>query len=61
MLIALLADIPDLFDVKMDSSPTDCSASRFTGEGSHEPVIDFVKKLTGHFQRYLQDGEEIVL
>jgi dimethylamine/trimethylamine dehydrogenase len=45
-LIELLSDIPDLFDVKMDSSPTDCSASRFTGEGSHEPVIDFVKKLT---------------
>jgi dimethylamine/trimethylamine dehydrogenase len=45
-LIELLAELPDLFDVKMDSSPTDCSASRFTGEGSHEPVIDFVKKLT---------------
>src|SRR5262245_7115098 len=45
-LIELLADIPDLFDVKMDSSPADCSASRFTGEGSHEPVIDFVKSLT---------------
>ncbi|URK85921.1 FAD-dependent oxidoreductase (plasmid) [Rhizobium sp. RCAM05350] len=45
-LIELLADCPDLFDVKMDSSPTDCSASRFTGEGSHEPVIDFVKSLT---------------
>ena len=45
-LIELLSDVPDLFDVKMDSSPTDCSASRFTGEGSHEPVIDFVKSLT---------------
>ncbi len=45
-LIELLADLPDLFDVKMDSSPTDCSASRFTGEGSHEPVVDFVKSLT---------------
>lgn len=45
-VIALLADSADLFDVKMDSSPTDCSASRFTGEGSHEPVIDFVKTLT---------------
>src|SRR6202789_748667 len=45
-VISLLADLPDLFDVKMDSSPTDCSASRFTGEGSHEPVIDFVKRLT---------------
>ncbi len=45
-LVELLADVPDLFDVKMDSSPTDCSASRFTGEGSHEPVIDFVKRMT---------------
>ncbi|MRG54427.1 NAD(P)-binding protein [Phyllobacterium sp. SYP-B3895] len=45
-VIELLADYADLFDVKMDSSPTDCSASRFTGEGSHEPVIDFVKALT---------------
>lgn len=45
-LIEILADSPDLFDVKMDSSPTDCSASRFTDEGSHEPVIDFVKSLT---------------
>ena len=35
-----------LFDAKMDLCPTDCSASRFTGEGSHEPVIDFVKSLT---------------
>jgi dimethylamine/trimethylamine dehydrogenase len=45
-VISLLADCPDLFDVKMDSSPTDCSASRFTAEASHEPVIDFVKQLT---------------
>ncbi|MDQ2703563.1 MAG: FAD-dependent oxidoreductase, partial [Pseudomonadota bacterium] len=45
-LIEILADVPDLFDVKMDSSPTDCAASRFSGEGSHEPVIDFVKSLT---------------
>ena len=44
--IALLADLPDLFDVKMDSSPTDCAPSRFAPEGSHEPVIDFVKTLT---------------
>ena len=45
-LVSLLADEADLWDVKMDSSPTDCSASRFSGEGSHEPVIDFVKRLT---------------
>jgi len=45
-VVALLADAPDLWDVKMDSSPTDCAPSRFTPEGSHEPVIDFVKRLT---------------
>ncbi len=42
----LLADIPDLWDVKMDSSPTDCAPSRFSPEGSHEPIINFVKQLT---------------
>jgi dimethylamine/trimethylamine dehydrogenase len=45
-VIELLADVPDLFDVKMDSSPTDCAPSRFAPEGSHEPVIDFVKRMT---------------
>jgi dimethylamine/trimethylamine dehydrogenase len=45
-VVRLLADAPDLWDVKMDSSPTDCAPSRFSPEGSHEPVIDFVKRLT---------------
>ncbi|MBS3650247.1 FAD-dependent oxidoreductase [Pseudaminobacter sp. 19-2017] len=45
-VIELLAEVPDLFDVKMDSSPTDCAPSRFAPEGSHEPVIDFVKRMT---------------
>src|SRR5277367_3615916 len=45
-VVELLADVPDLWDVKMDSSPTDCAVSRFTPEGSHEPVIEFVKRLT---------------
>ncbi|HEX4152324.1 MAG TPA: FAD-dependent oxidoreductase [Steroidobacteraceae bacterium] len=45
-VVRLLADLPDLWDVKMDSSPTDCAPSRFSPEGSHEPVIDFVKRLT---------------
>jgi dimethylamine/trimethylamine dehydrogenase len=45
-LVALLADLPDLWDVKLDSSPTDCPPSRFAAEGSHEAVIDFVKRLT---------------
>jgi dimethylamine/trimethylamine dehydrogenase len=45
-VVALLADLPDLWDVKLDSSPTDCAPSRFAPEGSHEPIIDFVKKVT---------------
>jgi dimethylamine/trimethylamine dehydrogenase len=45
-VVQLLAEAPDLWDVKLDSSPTDCSPSRFSAEGSHEPIIDFVKKLT---------------
>ena len=45
-IVALLSDLPDLWDVKMDSSPTDCAPSRFSGEGSHEPIIDFVKTVT---------------
>ena len=45
-VVSLLADIPDLWDVKMDSSPTDCAPSRFSPEGSHEPIINFVKQLT---------------
>jgi dimethylamine/trimethylamine dehydrogenase len=44
--VELLAHIPDLWDVKMDSSPTDCAPSRFAPEGSHEPIINFVKQLT---------------
>ncbi|MFO1036337.1 MAG: FAD-dependent oxidoreductase [Geminicoccaceae bacterium] len=45
-LVAMLADVPDLWDVKMDSSTTDCPASRFAPEGSHEPIIDFVRTRT---------------
>ncbi len=45
-VIGLLKDAPDLFDVKMDYSTTDCAPSRFADEGSHEPVIDFMKSVT---------------
>jgi dimethylamine/trimethylamine dehydrogenase len=45
-VVAELADYPDLWDVKMDVSATDCAASRFAAEGSHEEVISFVKRLT---------------
>ena len=46
-LVQRLADLPDLWDVKMDSETTDCAPSRFTAEGSHEPVVAFVRSLTG--------------
>lgn len=45
-VIGHLKDAPDLFDVKMDYSATDCAASRYTAEGSHEPVVDFLKSIT---------------
>ncbi|MBS0573374.1 MAG: FAD-dependent oxidoreductase [Proteobacteria bacterium] len=45
-VISLLREAPDLFDVKMDYSATDCAPSRYAPEGSHEPVVDFVKTLT---------------
>ena len=45
-VVSLLSDVPDLWDVKMDSSPNDCGASRFRPEGAHEPIIDFVRTVT---------------
>jgi dimethylamine/trimethylamine dehydrogenase len=45
-VVELLADLPDLWDVKMDSAPTDCAPSRFAAEGSHEPIIEFVRHVT---------------
>lgn len=43
---SLMRDCPDLWGIKMDSSRTDCGASRFRPEGAHEAVIDFVMKMT---------------
>jgi dimethylamine/trimethylamine dehydrogenase len=45
-VIGYLRDAPDLFDVKMDYSAFDCAASRYTPEGSHETVVDFLKSVT---------------
>lgn len=45
-VIGYLKDAPDLFDVKMDYSGTDCAPSRFLPEGSHRPVVDFVRGIT---------------
>ncbi|MBE0553100.1 MAG: FAD-dependent oxidoreductase [Rhodobacteraceae bacterium] len=45
-VMGYLKDAPDLFDVKMDYSAYDCAPSRFVPEGSHEPVVDFMKQIT---------------
>ncbi len=45
-VVQRLSDLTDLWDVKMDSETSDCAPSRFAPEGSHEPVIAFVKSLT---------------
>ncbi len=44
--VSLLSPYTDLFDVKMDSSPTDCGPSRFVPEASHEGMAGFVKTCT---------------
>ena len=44
--IALLSECTDLFDVKMDFSHTDCGASRFSPEASHERVAAIAKQVT---------------
>jgi dimethylamine/trimethylamine dehydrogenase len=45
-VMGYLKDAPDLFDIKMDYSAYDCAPSRFVAEGSHEPVVDFMKSVT---------------
>ncbi len=45
-VLALLSDHADLFDVKMDFPHTDCGVSRFSPEGSHEPVAAIAKQVT---------------
>jgi dimethylamine/trimethylamine dehydrogenase len=45
-LIASLGELPDLWDVKLDSAPADCPTARFSDEGYQEPLISFVKTLT---------------
>ncbi len=45
-LVAMLADLPDLWDVKVTGWANDSATSRFDKEGHQEPFISFVKKLT---------------
>lgn len=45
-VVAMLAELPDLWDVNVSPWHHDSAASRFAGEGAQEPFIDWVKKLT---------------
>ena len=46
-IVALLADLPDLWDVNVSDWENDSLTSRFGGEGCQEPYTAFVKTLTG--------------
>lgn len=45
-IIAMLAELPDLWDVTLSNWNNDSATSRFEPEGFQEPYIAFVKKLT---------------
>jgi dimethylamine/trimethylamine dehydrogenase len=45
-IVALLADIPDLWDVNVAAWYNDSVPSRFAREGAQEPFVDFVKRST---------------
>src|ERR1700690_2024603 len=45
-VVALLAELPDLWDVNVSNWSNDSSPSRFDKEGFQEKYISFVKKLT---------------
>jgi dimethylamine/trimethylamine dehydrogenase len=45
-VIAMLAELPDLWDVNISNWPNDSQTSRFAKEGFQEEYTSFVKKLT---------------
>ncbi len=45
-IVAMLADIPDLWDVNISGWDNDSQTARFAEEGYQEPYIKFVKSLT---------------
>jgi dimethylamine/trimethylamine dehydrogenase len=45
-VIAMLAELPDLWDVNVSDWSNDSASSRFAREGYQEPYIRFVKQLT---------------
>jgi dimethylamine/trimethylamine dehydrogenase len=45
-VIAMLAELPDLWDVNISNWPNDSQTSRFAREGFQEDYVSFVKQLT---------------
>ena len=45
-IVAMLAELPDLWDVNISGWSNDSASSRFEKEGYQEPYISFVKSLT---------------
>jgi len=45
-IVAMLAELPDLWDVNLSNWSNDSASSRFAAEGHQEPYVAFVKKLT---------------
>jgi dimethylamine/trimethylamine dehydrogenase len=45
-IVAMLAELPDLWDVNVAAWYNDSVPSRFAAEGAQEPFIDFVRKTT---------------
>ena len=45
-IVAMLGELPDLWDVNVSAWYNDSVPSRFGGEGAQEPFVDFVKKTT---------------
>jgi dimethylamine/trimethylamine dehydrogenase len=45
-IVAILAELPDLWDVNLSAWKNDSTTSRFEKEGNQEKYISFVKKLT---------------
>jgi dimethylamine/trimethylamine dehydrogenase len=45
-IVAMLAELPDLWDVNVSGWPNDSQTARFAEEGYQEPYISFVKQLT---------------
>ncbi|HUE44936.1 MAG TPA: NAD(P)-binding protein [Aestuariivirgaceae bacterium] len=45
-IVAMLAELPDLWDVNVSGWPNDSQTARFAEEGYQEPYVSFVKQLT---------------